>query len=55
MPEEHARALYYLAQAAEKAAAQATGEAKSLYETYRDEARTRLKAEHPNSRWVKGR
>ena len=54
VPEEHARALHYLAQAADKAANKASGEeARTLYQKYRDDARGRLKAKYPNSRWAK--
>lgn len=53
-PEQHARALYYLAQAADGAATQAKSPAaKKLYETYRDRARQRLEQEHPGSTWTK--
>ena len=54
VPEEHARALFYLAQAADAAAGQATGEAKKLYESWRDDAQKRLKEEYPNSPWAGG-
>ena len=51
--EEHARALHYLARAADEAAKKASAEgARTLYEKYRDDARGRLKAEYPNSRWA---
>ncbi len=54
VPEEHARALHYLARAADEAAKQAAGdEARNLYQTYSDNARSRLKAEYPNSPWAK--
>lgn len=54
VPEEHARALHYLAEAADKAAAEARQEqARKLYESYRDGARRRLKEEYPNSPWAK--
>jgi len=54
VPEEHARALHYLALAADGAAKKAPGDAaRKLYETYRDEARRRLKIEHPDSSWAK--
>ncbi len=53
-PEEHARALHYLAQAADEAAKAATRpEAKKLYEAWRDAARESLRKEHPGSPWVK--
>ncbi len=52
VPEEHARALHYLARAADGAASKASDEARALYERYRDEARSRLKAEYPNSPWA---
>ena len=54
VPEEHARALHYLARAADEASKQASGgEARAQYERYRDNARSRLKAEYPNSPWAK--
>lgn len=54
VPEEHARALHYLALAAEAAAGEARqDEARKLFESYRDGARRRLREEHPNSRWAK--
>jgi len=53
-PEEHARALFYLAQAADEAAKRAGRPAmKQLFTTYRDRARTRLREEHPRSAWAK--
>ena len=53
VPEEHARALHYLARAADEAAKKASGEeARTLYQKYRDDARGRLKAEYPDSRWA---
>lgn len=55
-PEEHARALHYLAQAADGAAQQARNPSeKKLYETYRDRARERLQQEHPRSEWAGGK
>jgi tetratricopeptide (TPR) repeat protein len=52
VPEEHARALHYLARAADGAAkAAGSDEARALYESYRDAALQRLRSEYPNSRW----
>lgn len=51
VPDEHARALHYLAQAAGAAAEQATGEARTLYESYRDMALERLRSLYPKSPW----
>jgi tetratricopeptide (TPR) repeat protein len=49
---EHARALHYLAKAADAAAKAASGAAaRAFHERTRDEALERLKAEHPQSRW----
>jgi len=52
VPEQHARALYYLAKAAKGAAAQAKGEARSMYEGMVEQARTMLRGQHPNSPWA---
>ena len=53
-PGEHARALHYLALAADEAAKKASQpEAKQLYQRIRDGAKARLKAEHPSSRWAR--
>ncbi len=49
-PEVHAKALRYLAEAANAAAKQSSGVARGLYEKYRDEAQARLKKEYPGSR-----
>jgi tetratricopeptide (TPR) repeat protein len=49
VPDEPARALYWLAQAADAAAKQAKGEAARFYETLKEDAVKSLKAEYPNS------
>jgi len=49
VPEEPARALYYLAKAADAAAKQAKGEAAKWYEALKDEALKSLKADYPGS------
>jgi tetratricopeptide (TPR) repeat protein len=51
VPEQHARALHYLAVAAGEAAKTAQGDAKAYYEGIRDASVQRLKAEHPDSPW----
>jgi hypothetical protein len=53
VPEEHARALYYFARAAEAAAKAAKGSAAKAYEAMGKAALSALKSEHPNSPWAK--
>jgi tetratricopeptide (TPR) repeat protein len=53
VPEEPARALYYLSQAADGAAKQAKGEGAKYYEALRDEALKSLRTEHPDSPFAK--
>jgi hypothetical protein len=50
--EEHARALHYLAEAADAASKQARGAARDVYAAYRDDALKRLREDHPNSPWA---
>ena len=51
--EQHARALYYLAQAADGAAKQAKGEAKEMYAAMADQAAKSLRSQHPDSPWAR--
>ncbi len=51
-PEQHARALYYLAKAADGAAKAAKGEVKKMYESMADEAVKMLRSQHPGSTWA---
>lgn len=55
VPEQHARALYYLAQAAKKAAGAsgAKAEVKEMYENMASEAVRMLEKQHPNSPWAR--
>jgi hypothetical protein len=53
VPDEPARALYWLAQAADAAAKQAKGAAAGFYETLKAEAVKSLKAEFPNSPYAR--
>lgn len=51
-PEQHARALYYLAKAASGAAGAAKGEVKEMYTTMAGEAMKMLRSQHPGSEWA---
>ena len=51
-PEQHARALYYLAKAADGASKAAKGEAKTMYSAMATEATRMLRDQHPNSSWA---
>jgi len=50
--EQHARALYYLAQAAEGASKAAKGEVRSMYTATAEQALTMLRSQHPGSTWA---
>ena len=54
VPEQHARALFYLAKAASAAAKAANGKAevKAMYEGMADEALKMLNKQHPDSTWA---
>jgi len=52
-PEQHARALYYLAQAAEGASKGAKGEVQSMYASIAEQALTMLRSQHPESSWAR--
>jgi hypothetical protein len=52
-PDEPARALYWLAQAADAAAKEAKGDAAKFYETVKADALRSLKEEHPNSPYAR--
>jgi hypothetical protein len=54
VPEQHARGLYYLAQAAKKASTANSGkkEVKEMYDVMADEAVKMLRAQHPDSEWA---
>lgn len=54
VPEQHARALYYLAQAARKAGDAANGnkDVKAMYAGMADEAVKMLRKQHPDSEWA---
>ena len=51
--EQHARALYYLAQAATGAARAAKGDVKTMYESMASEALSMLRSQHPASEWAR--
>ena len=52
-PEQHARALYYLAKAADKAAQEAKGEVKTMYAAMVGEATKMLRDQHPDTEWAR--
>ncbi len=54
VPDQHARGLYYLAEAAKKASAANSGkkEVKEMYDIMADEAVKMLRSQHPNSKWA---
>ncbi len=51
-PEQHARALYYLAQAATGASGDAKDEVKQMYKSMAEEALNMLRSQHPDSSWA---
>ena len=51
-PEQHARALYYLAKAADGAAKGAKGDARTMYNAMAKEATRMLRDQHPDSPWA---
>ncbi len=50
-PEQHARALYYLAKAARGAAKAAKGEVKEMYDAMAQQAMNMLRSQHADSPW----